>query len=103
MNGNEPYDFYPATCLNCEYFDVLNYNEKGQKCKKCGESMTFYDDMRLYQAIPRFDEDALKEGKIVPVYEGFNIDKTTMLSLQYYRCPRCCEYNLRFEQTGLWD
>ena len=84
---------FPFYCNACSSLVLLNTLSEKICCKKCNsENVTTYDNDSLRANISNN-----------PVF-GWNINnKIYSLTDDFYFCPQCREFKLRFTEVGNWD
>ena len=84
---------FPYHCKDCYSLSVLNTLSDKQSCKKC-----------FSEEVISYDNDSLRAGKSSNPVFGWNInDKSFKLTDDFYICPQCREFKLKFTSIGNFD
>lgn len=88
--------YFPCSCAGCSSVVQVNLLAKRLRCPSCGSSkVTPFDDPSLSRRT---------RGGMVTSWNSEKVGRDLTLTDKPYRCPRCGELALRFEESGLlWD
>lgn len=88
----------PALCLECKSLVNPNYYIENARCPKCDGIVVYYNSPELYHKI---------DVKGVPIKWSLSKQKKDeeyfILYKGNYFCPKCREFNLKFENIGTFD
>ena len=89
----------PACCEVCHEV-VLAADSHSPECPRCGNRVALYSDFTMYSSdFPHGDPSGPEPVAVRLRYTG----KVVTLPGEFYKCPRCGEYRMRFYQAGNWD
>ena len=84
---------FPFYCKSCSSLIVLNTLSENLVCSKCNSEL-----------IMSYENNSLRLGiNDKPVFDWNIGDKTYILTDDYYFCPQCLEFKLRFKSIGNYD
>ena len=88
--------YFPCLCEECRDIVQVNLFEKPAKCQDCGNVVIPYDSRKL---------SGSKGQYIVADWNvREQLGRTLKLTDGTYKCPRCGEMTLRFQEGDLfWD
>jgi hypothetical protein len=88
-NNHTTYSAWPVVCRSCQAVSIANFKSNPLKCLKC-ESVE----------VERFDTSENWRGDGEKVVSWDNLELTD----GHYRCPKCGDFELRFDNGRmLWD
>jgi len=85
--------YFPYYCTECSEMEVMNSFSENRCCDKCNSG----------NVIP-YDDESLKLHFSDNVVFSWSVDTVThILNDDFYLCPKCNEFKMKFTLTGNWD
>ena len=119
MANHDVYSGFPYFCEECKDIFVGNYKDDNLSCSVCkSKNIVLYNDKRFRIVVEEklsFWEKIFgkKEDTSIsksPTVFSWSIDEisrkkssTFVLTNEYYKCPKCNEFSMKFEDVGLYD
>ncbi len=98
------YAGFPYMCEKCKDIFVGNYLSGVFGCPSCrSDKISPYNQLK--QDNTSFEDEYCGDTmKKYNVFEWRAYDENGIsLTSDYYKCPKCCEFTLKFQSVGCWD